>query len=678
MKFGIITHYSGMREDFLYLEEKLNCKLIFKVGVLDLAIDVAKTLINVHGVDAILVASKTAEVLKNHVEIPLIPLYTTNFNLIESFIYAKKFGNSIAFADITKEDYRYDFTKVKNLVDFDVVYYPFDNIDETEEVVLNAKADNIEVIVTTASCLVSKAKKENVKTVLIEIKESEFIDAIERAKDVVQIRNKELEKSQWVNAVVQKSDRGLITLDKDGYINVFNKSAERLLNIPYVDNIMMKTLAEAKNDYPILGQIADIENDIDVVIQNKHKVVVNLHKMIHKGGYAGSVIRISSFEVVKRLEMSTRKKENPEGFIAKNTFEDIKGYSEPIKEAKRKSIMYAKTNSNILIYGESGTGKELFAQSIHNYSEYSSGPFLALNCATLSENLLESELFGYDKGAFTGANKDGKKGVFELAHNGTLFLDEVAEMPIGLQARMLRVIQERVVRRLGGQKNIPINVRVICATNKDLYKEVKENNFRKDLYYRINVLSITLPPLRKRKEDIKIIAQNLITKTSESLRKEIYVSDEQLDKLKMNNWYGNVRELSNFIERLVAMTAIYKVEDDLYLELLREVMALENEEDLLDEMRCVSDIAKIQKNDTEEILNIQANINCNNDGTNEDFINVPIKNMKDIEGYIIKELLERYDGDKKKISKELGLSPTTVWRKIKEIKNIDQKEKNSK
>jgi len=213
-----------------------------------------------------------------------------------------------------------------------------------------------------------------------------------------------------------------------------------------------------------------------------------------------------------------------------------------------------------MITGDSGTGKELFAQSIHNLSSRCNAPFVAVNCAALPENLLESELFGYEEGAFSGAKKGGKIGLVELAHHGTLFLDEIGEMPLPLQARILRMIQEKEVMRLGGDKIIPVNVRILVATNQDLTHLISIKKFREDLYYRLNVLPLHLPPLRERPEDISRLVEHFIRKQGVKRSVIKRISDEAMQMLKEYPWLGNVRELANVVERLVLLSPNPKIE----------------------------------------------------------------------------------------------------------------------
>ncbi|PLS05571.1 sigma-54 interaction domain-containing protein [Neobacillus cucumis] len=237
---------------------------------------------------------------------------------------------------------------------------------------------------------------------------------------------------------------------------------------------------------------------------------------------------------------------------SKYYFHDLIGSSQPFLAAKKLAERISASNSSVLLIGESGTGKELFAHAIHNHSLRSSLPFVAINCASIPEHLLESELFGYDDGAFTGAKKGGKKGQFEIAHNGTLFLDEIGDMPLSMQSKLLRVLQEKEVQRVGGQKSIPVDVRIIAATHRDLEKMVEEGKFRRDLYYRLNVIKIEIPPLNKRKGDIKLISMSLLKKLERKFfRTGIGMSEEVEQRLMEHSWPGNIRELENVLERAI-------------------------------------------------------------------------------------------------------------------------------
>lgn len=259
------------------------------------------------------------------------------------------------------------------------------------------------------------------------------------------------------------------------------------------------------------------------------------------------------------------------------TFEKIIG----INESFLNTIEYAKkisdSKSTILITGESGTGKEVFAQSIHNHSSRRDEPFIAVNCGAIPRDLIESELFGYEEGAFTGARKGGYSGKFEIANEGTIFLDEIGEMPLDMQVKLLRVIEEGIISRIGSSKQIPVNVRIIAATNKDLIEEVQKRNFRKDLFYRLNVLPIYLPPLRKRRDDIPFLIDYFMNKISKHLNKKmVNIPSHYIEYLKNYDWPGNIRELENVIELVINTGTIPMNYGTNITELVEDTVSLED------------------------------------------------------------------------------------------------------
>ena len=240
--------------------------------------------------------------------------------------------------------------------------------------------------------------------------------------------------------------------------------------------------------------------------------------------------------------------------LSNGVFEGILGKSDKIEKAKAIAKQVAKTSSSIFIWGESGTGKEVFSRAIHEQSGRK-GAFVPVNCSAIPAELFESEFFGYESGAFTGANKKGKSGIFELAKDGTVFLDEIADLPLNMQAKLLRVLQEKEVRRVGGEKTIKINPRIISATNKDLEKMVKEEKFREDLYYRLNVVEIKIPPLRERKEDIAILLHHFLDEMCrENGKPRLTLSKEAYKILENYRWKGNIRELKNTVENMVVLS----------------------------------------------------------------------------------------------------------------------------
>ena len=289
--------------------------------------------------------------------------------------------------------------------------------------------------------------------------------------------------------------------------------------------------------------------------------MLNVSKNVLKiqSSICGYVVNVQAVKEIQSMEHDIRKRICKKGHIARYRFDDITGESPVMISTVETARRYSRTSSNILLIGQSGTGKEMFAQSIHNDSQRRRMPFVAVNCAAIPEQLLESELFGYAPGAFTGAHRDGKAGLFELAHKGTLFLDEIGEISLPLQAKLLRVLQEREIMRVGGDSVIPVDIRILAATNQNLEQLAAGRQFREDLLYRLDVLRINIPSLNQRREDISLLADSYMRRAFPDIR----ITDEAKAYLEQMDWPGNVRQLFNFCERLAVLCNGFAVDADL-------------------------------------------------------------------------------------------------------------------
>ncbi len=350
-----------------------------------------------------------------------------------------------------------------------------------------------------------------------------------------------------LDILMQNVDAGVIGINNDGNIFLYNEIAKEIVKKDN-DHVLNKNGMELFPEIPFDYTIENLKPVEEKIIKiNGYDVVVSVNPLLHSRKMYGAVAIIRRYSDLEKKEYMLRKKLIGKGYTAKYNFDDIFGESDSIIECKNIAMRMSKSNSSILITGETGTGKELFAQAIHNNSLRKEFQFVPVNCGAFPESLLESELFGYEEGAFTGARKGGKPGLFELAHNGTLFLDEITEMPIGLQVKLLRVLQEREVVRLGGDRIIDVDIRIIAATNKNIKEMVENAEFREDLYYRLNVLPLKIPPLRNRKDDIL----GLVNYLKKSFNSDFVMTDKAMDLLLNYSWKGNVRELRNCVEYLV-------------------------------------------------------------------------------------------------------------------------------
>lgn len=349
---------------------------------------------------------------------------------------------------------------------------------------------------------------------------------------------------QQIHFIMQVFGSGVISLDDRGMVRFSNTPAANLLGLA-ARQLQGMSLEQAvpslwENGSPLL--VRD-----QVINMGSQVLIASVHHLEYNAISQGYLVLIRRFTDLEKEQYKIRRQVMSRGHVAKYTFHDIVGKSAEMNQIKRMAQKFATSNSTVLIYGQTGTGKELFAQSIHNASPRRDFPFIAINCAAIPENLLESELFGYEEGSFTGAKKGGKAGYFELAHGGTLFLDEVSEMNINLQNRLLRVLQEKEVIRVGGNAIINVDVRIIAASNKNLKALVNQSKFRQDLYYRLNILNICLPPLENRKEDIPL----LIEAMKQEMGGHFTLTEDAMKLIQSTHFEGNVRELRNLVERLL-------------------------------------------------------------------------------------------------------------------------------
>lgn len=433
------------------------------------------------------------------------------------------------------------------------VYYAADSAD-IKKTVLKAVSDGCDLILGGFSAA-NYAREAGVTYVVIETGEESVREAVASAVQSVEIKRNEQVKAEMYRMITKNSTEGIFFVNTEKFIGVDNRTAHVMSGSP-VALCGKRFDAVFPELAPVLDEVFNTRHQktVDVVkLSSGISVTVTVTPVIGRGELFGAVVNMVNITYIQALEGSIRKKLSDKGLVARYHFEDIKYRSAIMSSVTEEAKRFACTEANIMIVGETGTGKELFAQSIHNESRRKSGPFVAVNCAALPENLLESELFGYEEGAFTGSKKGGKPGLVEQAHGGTLFLDEIAEIPINLQSKLLRVIQEREVRRIGSDKVINVDIRIIAATNRNLSEEVSSGRFRQDLLYRLDVLRLFLPPLGMRREDIVLLFEYMTGKFSKAAP-GIYKLDANAERLLTTyDFKGNVRELRNIAERLCAL-----------------------------------------------------------------------------------------------------------------------------
>ncbi len=447
-----------------------------------------------------------------------------------------------------------------------------------------------------------------------------------------QIKTEELElEKKKLEILLNSMNKAVVSIDKEGNIDKYNVKFKEIFNMKD-DNI------EGENIFQLLDfikkpSINDFKKHKTGVFYYKEnsrnlKGIYNVSEIAVKNKLKGYVIDfIENKDAIKNYNKINKD--------YKITLDNIISESEIMEHTKQKALIASKSNSTVLITGESGTGKELFARAIHNHSDRADNTFVTVNCAAIPDNLLESELFGYEEGAFTGAKKGGKLGKFEIAHKGTIFLDEIGDMSLHLQGKLLRVLQERELDKIGGKSNILIDVRVIAATNKNLVELVEKGQFREDLYYRLNVIPITLPALRQRKNDIPLLIDYMIKEYAHKLNKDVIgIEDDAKKTLIDYSWPGNVRELQNVIEYSINMSNSSLLNLDIIPNNIKSKY-YDEKSNKCEEIRTLEDL---EKEEISKALN----------------------------------KFKHYKKDKELVAKSLGISRATLYRKLEKYNLISK------
>jgi len=518
-------------------------------GLLSQAIPVARRL-EEEGAEVIVTRGGTALLLKAAgVRTPIVELPITGQDMARALAQARQLAGKsrpkigvVAFPNMML-----DLEAFAPLLDLDICCFTLQSEEDTGEAVDRAIAAGADVVlggvITTRH-----ARAKGIPAVLLRSGQAAFLQAFREAERVAYARRLEKERAEQFKAILDYAHEGIAAVDREGRLTVFNRAAERLSGVKALEALGQEATAILPCA-PLAAVLASGKQQVNELLDlGQAKVLMNCVPIRVGNEVTGALATFQDVTRIQQMEAKIRREIYSKGHVAKFSFRDIKGESPALKQAIRTALDFARSESVVLIIGETGVGKELFAQSIHQASRRRRGPFVAVNCAALPDNLLESELFGYVGGAFTGADPKGKPGLFELAHGGTIFLDEISEIPLRLQGRLLRVLQEHEVMRLGYDRVIPVDVRVICATNKDLRRLVDDGLFRADLYWRLNVLRLNIPPLRQRREDIPVLLAHFLAK--EANKRPLTLTPEALNLLTSYAWPGNVRELENFCQRL--------------------------------------------------------------------------------------------------------------------------------
>lgn len=577
-----------------------------------------------YGSDIIVARGVTYLTLKKYFKDKyIIEIEVTGYDVIRAINECKKKFNAKNIAIIGSETMIFGTDSLEEIMGVSIEAFKIENEEDVVNALDEAKRRGIDAIVGGLTAY-NFAKEIGWNCVWIRTGKEAIRQAIKDALNTARTVMMERAKSELFKIILEHTKEALIAVDKDGNINTLNKAAYKTLKLPYEENLTGQPIKNYINDEKLINNIDSGEKELDVIGTINETMVAYSCIPIKVGSSSeGALISFENVNKIREIESKIRRELSQKGLIAKYSFGNIMGKSKELTKTIQTAYKYSQVDSNILLSGETGTGKELFAQSIHNTSSRKFEPFVAVNCAALPENLLESELFGYVEGAFSGASKGGKMGLFELAHRGTLFLDEVEELPFNLQAKLLRVLQEKEVMRIGDDRVIPIDVRIIAATNVDLKEKIQNNKFRQDLLYRLNVLNLKIPPLSERKGDIEYIACYFIEIYCKKFNKNVpKLTLDAVKVLDSYNWPGNIRELRNICERIAVL-----VEENIII-----------------------------KDDIISLLDTNEEYGEKNSNAAVDF--------NDKEAEDITKLIEAAKFNKAEMAKILGMSRTTLWRRL--------------
>lgn len=579
------------------------------------------------GAEVIVSVGETAQAIKKKVGIPVVELRDNGYDIIRALSEARRLACEVAV--ILASGDLCETKLIEELLGIRLFVFAsgLDGGESVRSILQVIARQGIRVVVGGAYATY-EAQKLGLSGVLLRHGEETVKDALEEAKLVAEIRRRQLVETGQLEAVLDSAHEGIMAVDELGRITALNRRGMELLRL-HKEKALGKHVLDV---VPSLGLHETIKTGkIELGVSGKFReelITVNKLPIIIDGRVRGAVATLQASAGPVSEDRRCQRAPVNHSLVARYSLDNILGVSRPLQEAKRKAQRYAQADSTVLITGATGTGKELFAQAIHNASPRHAGPFVAVNCTALPDTLLESELFGYEEGAFTGARKGGKQGLFEQAQGGTLFLDEIGMMSPRLQTCLLRVLQEREIRPVGSARVVPVDVRIIAASNTNLEEEIGRGNFRSDLYYRISILRLDIPTLAERREDIPVLAAFFAKSLGEREGKQVTLDGDVLAALQAYEWPGNVRELRNLVERLVLLATGPRIT----LRHLREA--------------------------TEGM-----DLNLGTQGTR---VVIPFKgNLADMEREIIVRELDLCGGNKSLVARRLGISRVTLMKKLK-------------
>ncbi|PBG89867.1 Fis family transcriptional regulator [Clostridioides difficile] len=660
-KIGIIASDIELKEriEELYREDVENGTIIIDILNLDLMENQGRILVE-KGAQAIIGRGGGYSLVIDTVNVPVIPMNMKSTDLLRAIEIAKKYSKKVVLI-LGDNEVSFDYVGWRNVISTEITEEWFESKYEIRSKVVKYIDQKDEVVIVGGGLACSFARQYGIDSVFATASDESIREAVEYCKKLLDTLGEEKFNNEVLRNILDGIKDGVIAIDSNGSIILYNESAKNMLKVERkcaLNKYILDVFPKMEWMLDCLHEKEDVE---DRKIRNINNLIVNTRTTLIKvdNSTYGVLGIIQDITKLQNLERKIRFDLNQKGLYARYTFDDFLFKDKLTKEFIEEAKKIGKSDYTTLLYGESGSGKEIIAHSIHNISKRKDRPFVAINCATIAENLLESELFGYEEGAFTGARKGGKRGLFELAHGGTLFLDEINSLSFNIQTKLLRVIEERQIMRIGSDYIIPLDIRIIAATNESLTEKIVMGTFRADLFYRLSSLEINIPPLRDRREDIIPLLNNFVNEVLKddglnginSIDENFVLTKDEMDKLYNYSWPGNVRELKTIAQKYV-VTGKIKLRQDRDFKTKK---LLPN-----------SEVDKFNSETTAsvEVQDESINISKINDGK----ISIDIKEVnKYVEEKIISMLFAQ-GLSKNEVAQVLGISRTSLWKKYN--KNI--------
>lgn len=634
IRIGIFASSHSLIERVQVLAARQHDQIFINTQGLDDAIPIALEMVK-NGVETIISRRGTAQLLRENLRIPVLSFPHRSLDILISLKQAAAMGGKILLP-VFRQQWS-GLPTLEDLLQIELIQKVYEDKTSLRSIITTAHDEGCEIVVG-GSVTQQIAEAEGIQFIEIRTSDEDIAATIEDAKSIALSARDQQATALRYHAIIDAASDGIIAVDEEGHITTVNAMAATTLKLDR-EEVAGRHISKIIPNSPI-DQVLQTQKPIHDRLTriDKDRYVFNYRPVTLEGSVIGAVSTFRDIGNVMRSEHVVRRSLS-KGLVAKYDFNDLVHASPTMRDVVNIGRQYAGTESTILVMGETGTGKEIFVHGIHSLSQRSDQPFVSINCAALPEQLLESELFGYEEGAFTGSKKGGKPGRFEIAHQGTIFLDEIDSTPETVQIRLLRVLQEKEVMRVGGDRKIPVDVRIIAAASRDLNAAVQEGKFRADLFFRLNVLRLHIPPLRQRQEDIPLLLDYFIHHFSHRHNLEpITLPEAYLKRLMTYGWPGNVRQLRNFAERVVMNCSLRCGTDTLevlFRELIQYGAQPAQEETAPPSTAALKDRVKIHSQGNERI--------------------------------IILEALEQCRYHKNKAAERLGISRTTLWRKIREL-----------